>query len=126
MTNLGKIQALLKNNVISEGSFIFFDEPETNLHPTWQVLLTKVLIKLAENGVNVVMATHSLDMIKALEVYTKEKNGDFIAINHFTKEGSLFKFDSDDVTENLIESRNELMNAYEGLFLSELYNPTDE
>ena len=126
MTNLGMIQALLKNNVISEGSFVFFDEPETNLHPTWQVLLTKVLIKLAENGVNVVMATHSLDMIKALEVYTKEKNGDFIAINHFTKEGSLFKFDSDDVTENLIESRNELMNAYEGLFLSELYNPTDE
>ena len=93
MTNLGMIQALLKNNVISEGSFVFFDEPETNLHPTWQVLLTKVLIKLAENGVNVVMATHSLDMIKALEVYTKEKNGDFIAINHFTKEGSLFKFD---------------------------------
>jgi hypothetical protein len=33
---------------------------------------------------------------------------------------------SDDVTENLIESRNELMNAYEDLFLSELYNPTDE
>jgi predicted ATPase len=93
MTNLGMVQALLKNNVISKGSFVFFDEPETNLHPSWQVLLTKVLIKLAENGVNVVMATHSLDMIKALEVYTKEKNGDFIAINHFTKEGSLFKFD---------------------------------
>jgi predicted ATPase len=98
------IQALLKNNVISEGSFIFFDEPETNLHPAWQVVLTKVLIKwclfyllakflevihrfqdciihsktnpqqvvltkvlikLAESGVNVVMATHSLDIIKA-------------------------------------------------------------
>jgi predicted ATPase len=51
MTNLGMIQALLKNNVISEGSFIFFDEPETNLHPAWQVVLTKVLIKLAESGV---------------------------------------------------------------------------
>ncbi len=126
MTNLGMIQALLKNNVISKGSFVFFDEPETNLHPAWQVLLTKVLIKLAENGVNVVMATHSLDMIKALEVHTKDKNGDFIAINHFTKEGGLFEFDSDDVTENLIKSRNELMNAYEDLFLSELYNPTDE
>ncbi|SMN16046.1 putative ATP-binding protein [uncultured Candidatus Thioglobus sp.] len=121
MTNLGMIQALLKNNVISEGSFVFFDEPETNLHPAWQVLLTKVLIQLAEKDVNVVMATHSLDMIKALEVHTKEKNGDFIAINHFTKEGGLFEFDSDDITENLIESRDELMNAYEDLFLSELY-----
>jgi predicted ATPase len=70
MTNLGMIQALLKNNVISKGSFVFFDEPETNLHPAWQVVLTKVLIKLADSGVNVVMATHSLDMIKALEVHT--------------------------------------------------------
>ncbi len=123
MTNLGMIQVLLKNNVISKGSFVFFDEPETNLHPAWQVLLTKVLIKLADNGVNVVMATHSLDMIKALEVHTKEKDGDFIAVNHFTKKGGLLKFDSDDITENLIESRNELMNAYEDLFLSELYDP---
>jgi predicted ATPase len=64
MTNLGMIQALLKNNVISKGSFVFFDEPETNLHPAWQVVLTKVLIKLAESGVNVVMATHSLDIKK--------------------------------------------------------------
>jgi len=126
MTNLGMIQALLKNNVISKGSFVFFDEPETNLHPTWQVLLTKVLIELAENGVNVVMATHSLDMIKALEVHTKGKDEKFIAINHFTKEGRLFEFDSDDITENLIESRNELANAYEDLFLSELYNPENE
>ncbi|OIR24781.1 AAA family ATPase [Bathymodiolus thermophilus thioautotrophic gill symbiont] len=126
MTNLGMIQALLKNNVISEGSCIFFDEPEINLHPTWQILLTKVLIKLAENGVNVVMATHSLDMIKALEVHTKGKDKKFIAVNHFTKEGGLFEFDSDNITENLIESRNELANAYEDLFLSELYDPENE
>jgi predicted ATPase len=126
MTNLGMIQALLKNNVISKGSFVFFDEPETNLHPSWQVLLTKVLVKLAESDVNVVMATHSLDMIKALEVHTKGKDEAFIAVNHFTQEGGLFEFDSDDITENLIESRNELMNAYEDLFLSELYNPEDD
>jgi predicted ATPase len=128
MTNLGIIQALLKNNVISKGSFVFFDEPETNLHPQWQVLLTKILVKLAESGVNVVMATHSLDMIKALEVYTKGKNDDFIAVNHFTKDGALFEFSNEgrygepSITENLIESRNELTSAYEDLFLSELYD----
>ncbi len=122
MTNLGMIQALLKNNVISEGSFVFFDEPETNLHPAWQVLLTKVLIKLAESGVNVVMATHSLDMIKSLEVHTKSKDGDFIAVNHFTKEGGLFGFDSDDITENLIESREELSSSYKDLYIEDAKN----
>ncbi|BAS68488.1 AAA family ATPase [Bathymodiolus septemdierum thioautotrophic gill symbiont] len=126
MTNLGMIQALLKNNVISAGSFVFFDEPETNLHPSWQVLLTKVLIKLAENGVNVVIATHSLDMIKTLEVHTKGKDSDFIAVNHFQKDGTLLAFESGNITDNLIESRNELMNAYEDLFLSELYNPEND
>lgn len=122
MTNLGMIQALLKNNVISEGSFVFFDEPETNLHPAWQVLLTKILIKLAESGVNVVMATHSLDMIKSLEVHTKSKDGDFIAVNHFTKEGGLFGFDSDDITENLIESREELSSSYKDLYIEDAKN----
>jgi hypothetical protein len=28
-----------------------------------------------------------------------------IAVNHFTKEGGLFEFDSNDITENLIKSR---------------------
>jgi hypothetical protein len=35
------------------------------------------------------MATHRLDIIKALEVHTTGKDGDFIAVNHFTKEGDL-------------------------------------
>jgi hypothetical protein len=38
----------------------------------------------------------------------------------------LLEFDSNDITENLIKSRNELMNAYEGLFLSELYNSEND
>jgi hypothetical protein len=48
------------------------------------------------------MATHSLDIIKALEVHTKGKDGDFIAVNHFTKEGGLFEFDSNDITDYLV------------------------
>ncbi|SSC07905.1 hypothetical protein BTURTLESOX_1651 [bacterium endosymbiont of Bathymodiolus sp. 5 South] len=38
----------------------------------------------------------------------------------------MLEFDSNDITENLIKSRNELMNAYEGLFLSELYNSEND
>lgn len=122
MTNLGMVGALLKHNVIDKGSFVFFDEPETNLHPKWQVLLTKILITLADNGVNVIIATHSLDIIKALEVYTKGKNNDFIGINYFGTNGKLFKFDSDNIIENLVETRNKLMAPYEKLFFEEINN----
>jgi hypothetical protein len=46
-------------------------------------------------------------MIKALEVHTKGKDGNFIAVNHFTKEGGLLEFDSNDITENLIKSKGQ-------------------
>jgi CRISPR/Cas system CSM-associated protein Csm5 (group 7 of RAMP superfamily) len=63
------------------------------------------------------MATHSLDMINALEVHTKSKNEAFIAVNHFTKEGGLFEFNSSDITENLIESREKLSSSYNELYI---------
>lgn len=67
ITNLGIISLLLKRNVISEGSFIFVDEPEVNLHPAWQSVMIDSLYKLSRNGINVVIATHSIDMMKYIE-----------------------------------------------------------
>jgi hypothetical protein len=48
MTNLGMIQALLKNNVISEGSFIFFDEPENS--PPISVFNSVANFEIISNG----------------------------------------------------------------------------
>jgi predicted ATPase len=122
MTNLGMVGALLKHNIIDKGSFVFFDEPETNLHPKWQVLLTKILIKLADNGVNVIIATHSLDIMKSLEVYTKDKGNDFVGINYFETTSKLFTFDSDNINENLIEARNKLAGPYNDLYIENFAN----
>jgi predicted ATPase len=68
ISNLGLIERLIRNNTIAEGSFLIIDEPEVHLHPKWQVALVDVLYELAKNGVNVVIATHSIDMVKAVEV----------------------------------------------------------
>ncbi len=119
MTNIGMIHSLLKNNIITPGSFVFIDEPETNLHPTWQVLLMNVLVKLAERKVNIVIATHSIDMIKALEVGLKERSradDNFISIHYFDIDGTLLKFESQSPDQQLIEAREELSSSYESLF----------
>ena len=119
MTNLGIISTLLKNNVISEGSFLFIDEPETNLHPEWQVLLANVLISLAEKKVNVVIATHSTDMLKALEVNLKHKlsySDDFLGVHYFEDDGYLMKFESDKPCLQIKEVIEELNSPYEGLY----------
>lgn len=123
MTNLGMIQALLKHNVITQGSFVFIDEPETNLHPDWQVKLMEVLLVLAQAGVNIVITTHSTDLLKALEVNLKKQEieaEDFLSIHFVDLDGKLFEFESKKSNQQLIEARELLNSAYEQLYFSDL------
>jgi predicted ATPase len=123
MTNLGMIQALLKHNVITEGSFVFIDEPETNLHPDWQVKLMEVLLVLAQAGVNIVITTHSTDLLKALEVNLKKQKidvEDFLSVHFVDLDGKLFEFESKNSDQQLIEARELLNSAYEQLYFSDL------
>jgi len=82
ITNIGLIGLLIERNVLRKGSFLIIDEPEVHLHPEWQVKMAFLLYKLAENGVNVIVATHSLDIVKACESLDKEKKDDIIAFNY--------------------------------------------
>ena len=84
ISNIGLIDLLLRNNVINKGSFLIMDEPEVHLHPEWQVVLANILYKIAKQGANIIIATHSLDFLKQFEVLLKDENeqaSDIIAIN---------------------------------------------
>lgn len=117
MTNLGMISALIKNNVIQEGSFLFIDEPETNLHPEWQVILSDLLVELARNNVYVVIATHSTDMLKAMEVSIKDIDiDDFLSVNYFDNDGTIFEYDSESPVVQVQDTIAELNSAYEALY----------
>lgn len=72
ITNIGLIDLLIRNNIINKGSFLIMDEPEAHLHPEWQVTLIKILYKVAQAGANIIIATHSIDMIKAVELLIKQ------------------------------------------------------
>lgn len=91
VTNLGLIALLLKRNVIAKGSFVFIDEPEVNLHPAWQKVMIETLYALSLNGINVVVASHSFDMIKYIENImdnlTDQEIEEHFAINHLSKNG---------------------------------------
>ena len=89
VANLGILALLIDRKIIDEETFIFIDEPEAHLHPAWQVVMAETLFALSQQGVNVVIATHSIDILKWLEVHVKEKPEDktLIALNHFTPQG---------------------------------------
>ncbi len=68
---LGIIQILLSNRILTRDSFLIMDEPETHLHPEWQVKLAKLVILLIkELNITVFINSHSPQFIEAIEVYS--------------------------------------------------------
>ena len=59
---------LLRYGVIERGSTIFWDEPEANLNPSAIKLLAAALFELTGLGVQVILATHSLFLLREFEI----------------------------------------------------------
>ena len=89
VANLGVLAMLIEQKVVDKNSFLFIDEPEAHLHPGWQVEMLRLLFALAREGVHVVMATHSSDMMERLSALVKKHPGseEMIALNHFSRDG---------------------------------------
>ena len=52
---------------------LVLDEPESHLHPDWINKFAEMLVVLVKNiNVNVVLTTHSPNLLLALSVYTKQ------------------------------------------------------
>ena len=104
IANLGILALLIERKVLDKGTFLFIDEPEAHLHPAWQVVMAEALFELAKGGVNVVIATHSVDILKWLEVHVKNNPEDeqLIALNQFSLNGD--KVDEDFETDKAEEN----------------------
>ena len=92
VVNIGILALLIERKLLDPGAFLFIDEPEANLHPEWQVEMTEALWELARGGVNIVIATHSADILKRLDVYAEEEREtaeSVLAMNHFRRNGTV-------------------------------------
>jgi len=69
--SLGILQILEKAGEFNKNLLLVIDEPEVHLHPDWQVEYAKILIKLVENGVRVLVTSHSPYLIEAINKYSK-------------------------------------------------------
>jgi len=70
----GIIQLLLNAEILGERRPLIVDEPETHLHPAWQVKYAAVLVELVKYGIPVLLTSHSPYLIQALKVFS-ENNG---------------------------------------------------
>ena len=119
ITNLGILALLIERKVLDEDTFLFIDEPEAHLHPAWQVIMAEALFELARQGVNVVIATHSIDILKWLEVRVKKNPEDerLVALNQFPVNNSESAEDFETKIENIKE---ELTKPFSDLYLEGL------
>lgn len=116
VVNLGILALLIERKVLDEDSFIFIDEPEAHLHPAWQIIMAETLFELARQGVNVVIATHSVDILKWLEIHIKKTPDDkhLVALNKFPVNRS--EVDGDFETK-IASIKQELTKPFSDLYL---------
>ncbi len=118
VANMGILALLVERGALDRGSFLFIDEPESNLHPAWQVEMAKFLFELARQGINVVVSTHSMTFLKWIEVQVKGKPEDreLVKLNKFPPDAQ-WNHDMDAV---MTEVKQSLTKPFSDLYIEGL------
>lgn len=99
---LGIIKVLLENGFINSRQLLILDEPETNMHPQWQIRFAELIIDLVKDGISLLITTHSPYFIEALKSFgdsklEKERVRFYLSERYETKESAIIT----DVTHNI-------------------------
>ena len=118
IVNLGVLSLFIERGIVSKNTIVFVDEPESNLHPEWQAKMAEALYELARSGANVVFATHSIDILKRMEIYAKEDADaeEFIAVNHF-REGGIVENNGKSLDAKISAVMKELSSPFFDLYV---------
>ena len=71
---LSIIQRLAEKHAFDEKTLLILDEPESHLHPQWIVEYARILVLMQKKlGVKMLIASHSPDMIDALQTFSESE-----------------------------------------------------
>ena len=70
LRKLGLLWLLIQNGTLTQGSVLFWDEPETNLNPRLFGPVIEILLELQRMDVQVFIATHDYLILKQLDLQT--------------------------------------------------------
>ena len=86
---LGMLLQLLKNGGLRSGMVLCWDEPEANLNPQLIGLIANVIVQLSQLDIQVFMTTHSLFLLREIDMLTKSEkkfaHGDVRFLNFIGK-----------------------------------------
>jgi predicted ATPase len=84
MRKLAMLARLISTGVLHQQGYLFWDEPETNLNPKLIKTIAGSIVSLAAEGIQVFIATHSLFLLRELEMLTGTKKYAGLASRYFS------------------------------------------
>lgn len=68
LRKLGMLARLIATGALLDKGYLFWDEPEANLNPRLIKQVARTLVEIAASGIQVILATHSLFLLRELEI----------------------------------------------------------
>lgn len=68
LRKIATIAQLIANGSLTKNSILFWDEPEANLNPKLIRKMAELLVELSRAGMQIFIATHSLFLVKEIEI----------------------------------------------------------
>lgn len=113
---LSLLYLLIQNGSLSDGSVLFWDEPEANLNPGLFKPVIQILLQLQRLGVQVFLATHDYVILKELDLQIKAS--DRIAYHSLYQEKSEVKLHTTDDYQKI--HPNTITDTFDDLYNREI------
>jgi predicted ATPase len=111
------LKRLINNGVFLNESSLIIDEPETNLHPQWQLVLAQLLVLMKNKlDVHIYVNSHSPYFVRAIEYYANQYgelgNSRFYTMRKNNENGM---YRSENVTDRLGEIYDKLAEPFNAI-----------
>jgi energy-coupling factor transporter ATP-binding protein EcfA2 len=83
LRKFGMLQKLLINGSLTKGTTLYWDEPEANLNSALLRQLATILAELARQGFQIILATHSMSLLKEFHILSRQKDAKPLPIKYF-------------------------------------------
>jgi len=74
LRKIATLAQLIANGSLNKNSILFWDEPEANLNPRLTKKMAELLVELSRAGMQVFIATHSLFLVKEIEILRSKED----------------------------------------------------
>ena len=83
LRKLAMVARLISTGSLLDKGYLFWDEPEANLNPKLIKVIAALLMDLSEHGIQIIVATHSLFLLRELDILSGQENYKYLSKRYF-------------------------------------------